>query len=146
MKPEQDILTQIGHRDGMKVPEGYFADFAARMAENLPSTSFEKSQSMPISIKKHSIWSRVKPYVYMAAMFMGVWCMLKLFTMITSPTDNAWEPSPIMAEALGNEMFVNDYIIDDLDQWDIIDDMMDDGVEPELINTDLDSEDDFIEQ
>lgn len=141
MEEDKDILKQIGHRDGMTAPDGYFADFAARMAASLEPTPFEESASPSAPDIKISLWQRVRPYVYMAAMFMGVWCMLKIFTTLTAKPEIPWQPSPIMAEALGNEMFVNDYIIDELNQWELMDDLMEEGLEP----TDLPVSDDMMD-
>lgn len=64
----------------------------------------------------------------MAAMFAGVWCMLQIFTALSSHgglqpiQDNA-----VMANALSNEEFMRDYIIDDLNSWDLLDEMLEDG-------------------
>ncbi|MDE6135057.1 MAG: hypothetical protein K2F79_05735, partial [Muribaculaceae bacterium] len=68
--------------------------------------------------------------VYMAAMFAGVWLMLQMFTMMTErgrlePMDS----NPVLAEALGNDIFVYDYLVDDVDQWALVDEMFDDGVD-----------------
>lgn len=125
MKEDNDILKQIGHRDGMTVPDGYFADFAARMAASLPKTEFEESKDPGKIIIQRTLWQKVRPYVYMAAMFAGVWCMMKMFSSLT--TKSELSPSPILAEALSNEIFVNDYIIDDMDERELMDQMMEDG-------------------
>jgi hypothetical protein len=70
----------------------------------------------------------------MAAMFAGIWCMLKMFTSITSSTtDASMASNPILAEAFDNETFVNDYIMDDVNQWDVIDDMIEDGVDVDAL-------------
>ena len=53
-------------------PEGYFADFAKKMAASLPE------KQIPAK-RKPTRWLRIRPYVYMAAMFAGVWCMGYLF-------------------------------------------------------------------
>ncbi len=127
MKDDKHILEQLGHRDGITVPEGYFADFAARMTASLPVTEYEQSASAPAFVPKRTWWQRVRPYAYMAAMFAGVWCMLKMFTMITVPADQYPQPSPVLAEALNNDAFMRDYVLDDLNQWDLLDEMMDDG-------------------
>ncbi|MCC8115511.1 MAG: hypothetical protein LIP03_16240 [Bacteroidales bacterium] len=127
MKEEKDISKLIGKSDGMTVPEGYFASFATRMADSLEPNSLEESaHAVP---RPQSFWHRVRPYVYLAAMFAGVWCMLKMFTIFTSNPTDGFSPSPVLAEALGNEIFVTDYLIDDLDQWDLMDEMMENGVE-----------------
>ena len=65
MDKKSDILTKVGKDAGFNVPEGYFADFAKKMAASLP---------------EKQIPAKRKPtYVYMAAMFAGVWCMGYLF-------------------------------------------------------------------
>ncbi len=125
MKEDNDILKQIGHRDGMTVPDGYFADFAARMAANLPKTEFEESKDPGNIIIRRTLWQKVRPYVYMAAMFAGVWCMMKMFSSLSTPKELS--PSPILAEALSNEIFVNDYVIDDMDDRELMDQMIEEG-------------------
>ena len=75
----KDILEKINHKDGMTVPDGYFSDFAARMAESLPVQDWEKPQP---KVMPRSVWQKVRPYIYMAAMFMGVWCMMKMFDLM----------------------------------------------------------------
>lgn len=128
MKEENDILKKIDHRDGMTVPEGYFAEFAQRMASSLPPTEFEESAGNVKPMMPRSIWQRVRPYVYMAAMFAGVWCMMKMFSSLTATTDSL-TPSATLAEALDNDVFFNDYVISDVDDCDLMDQMIDDGVD-----------------
>jgi hypothetical protein len=73
MKEDKDILSRINRRDGMTVPDGWFDDFASRMADSLPERpALENASPAPVS---RTIWERIRPYVYMAAMFAGVWCM-----------------------------------------------------------------------
>ena len=131
-KEDKDILSKIGRNDGMKVPDGYFADFARRMAEELPQRP-ELAQ-MASGVPPHSLWERVRPYVYMAAMFAGVWCMLKMFTGIS--TGNSLTPmenNPIMAEAFSNDDFMNEYVLDDVSDRDVMDEMMQDGISADSI-------------
>lgn len=128
MKEENDILKKIDRRDGMTVPEGYFTEFAQRMASSLPPTEYEESAGNEKPVMPRSIWQRVRPYVYMAAMFAGVWCMMKMFSTITANSD-LLTPSTTLAEALENDVFFNDYVIGDVDDCDLMDQMMDDGVD-----------------
>ena len=127
MSNQSEILAKAGRRDGMTVPEGYFDDFTHRMEATLPDSA---AIAGPLDEAPRSLWQRVRPYVYMAAMFAGVWCMLKMFTMFTATGPQPLDSNPIMAEAMGNDAFVNEYVIDDLSQWDIYDEMMDEGFEP----------------
>lgn len=132
MKEDKDILSKIGRNDGMKVPDGYFADFARRMAEELPQRP--ELARMTSGVPPRSLWERVRPYVYMAAMFAGVWCMLKMFTCIS--TGNSLTPmenNPIMAEAFSNDDFMNEYVLDDVSDRDVMDEMMQDGISADSI-------------
>lgn len=148
MDTNRDILTQINHRDGMTVPEGYFASFAANMTESLPTRS-EAENPAGIVLPPPTLWTRVRPYIYMAAMFAGVWCMLKMFSLMTSPLDSdaLIERNPILAEALRSDSFISDYVIDDINQWDLIDEMIEDGVDASVfeIPADSDNEVSFID-
>lgn len=128
-KEDNEILRTIARRDGIRVPEGYFADFARHMADSLPERP-ELSQ-MSASTPPSGIWGRIRPYVYMAAMFAGVWCMLKMFTTVTAPGElTPMDKNPVMAEAFGNDDFIDNYVLDDVNQWDVIDQMMEDGFDP----------------
>lgn len=71
-KEKADILSKIGKDAGFKVPEGYFDDFAERLAEQLPEPTITP-------IVPATRWQRIRPFVYMAAMFVGIWLMMKIF-------------------------------------------------------------------
>ena len=77
---KSDILTSINRRDGMTVPDGFFESFAERMASELPSRP--EAEVTPVASRPKTLWGSIRPYVYMAAMFAGIWCMLKMFTMM----------------------------------------------------------------
>lgn len=131
MKQDDNILTKLDHHDGMTVPEGYFADFARRMEATLPERP-ELSVSAERQVPR-TLWQKVRPYTYMAAMFAGVWCMLKMFTMLTSTSLQPLETNPTMADAFSNDTFVNEYVIPDVNQWDLYDSIMNEGISPELL-------------
>ena len=81
-----------------------------------------------------TLWGRVRPYVYMAAMFAGVWCMLKMFTTVAGGNELApIEKNPVMAEALSSDDFMNIYVVDDISDRDIMDQMMEDGFDPSML-------------
>ncbi len=129
-------LARNNRRHGMTVPEGYFQDFAKRMEESLPDvvpgaeTSDVQAQARP----RRTVWQKIRPYVYMAAMFAGVWCMMKVFDHVrTCPVNTTMEvnQNPVLAEALGNDQFVEQYFYDDLSDDDLMWlDMQEDGSAP----------------
>jgi hypothetical protein len=78
MKQEDStILKKYGKNPGFKVPENYFEDFNRRMADMLPDVEIT-----PVDIKP-TMWQRIKPLAYLAAMFAGVWCMMSVFNYFT---------------------------------------------------------------
>ena len=73
MNEEKDLIKRYGKKQTFKVPEGYFENFAEDLMRKLP----EKEMKAP---EKISTWTRVKPWVYMAAMFVGLMFTVRLFT------------------------------------------------------------------
>lgn len=127
MKHDPDILNKLDRHDGMTVPEGYFADFARRMEASLPD---RPELSAVVPVVPRTWWQRIRPYAYMAAMFAGVWCMLKMFAMLTASTPLPLETNPVMAEAFNNDAFVNQYVLPEVDEGDLYDDLMEEGIDP----------------
>lgn len=66
MKEEDTILSKVGTENPFRVPEGYFEQFADSLMERLPRQ--EAALFVP---KEPTLWDKVKPWVYMAAMFAG---------------------------------------------------------------------------
>ena len=76
-REDSTLLTKYGKDSGFKVPENYFEDFNKRMTEMLPEVEIT-----PVDVKP-TMWQRVRPLVYLAAMFAGVWCMMSVFNHFT---------------------------------------------------------------
>jgi len=139
----KDILEKINHNDGMTVPDGYFADFAARMTASLPKQEWEEAQT---TVLHRSVWQRVRPYIYLAAMFMGVWCMMKMFDLMRVDSSGlSIEGNPVMTAALSNDHFINEYFINegDISDHQLMEDLYETGFDPsayedELIDDSLD--------
>lgn len=134
-----EILKQIDRRDGMTVPEGYFDDFAARMASSLPRQPWEDAAATPearTAVRRMTRWQRVRPYVYMAAMFAGIWCMFKMFSLMSGAPADAIDSNPVLSDAVADEDFVNEQFVSDLNEFDIYDSMIDDSIGAQDINAD----------
>ncbi len=105
MKEEASpILKKLGKDPGFKVPENYFEDFNERMAAMLPEVEITDVEQKP------SLWMRVRPIVYLAAMFAGVWCMMQVFTHFTGAGDPLQNVNR-MAEEMGEETNTEDFIM-----------------------------------
>lgn len=128
MKTENDILSKLGNDSGMKVPEGYFADFASRMAKELPTQDFENEQSPKVFPR--SRWQQMRPYIYLAAMFMGIWCMMKMFNLMQPADTNLLiDSNPTLISALNDDAFAEDFYYEEyIDDSEILEDMYDEGM------------------
>ncbi len=105
MKHEDStILKKYGKEPGFKVPENYFDDFNKRMADMLPDVEIT-----PVDVKP-TMWQRVKPLVYMAAMFAGVWCMLSVFSHFTD-TGNGLRINQVAEKLQDDKGNLDDFIM-----------------------------------
>ncbi len=115
MEKNTPKLNEIGRKHGMIVPENYFADFPEKMVEQLPYR--EISLAEPVTL-----WMRVRPWIYMAAMFAGIWLMMKMFTTISSVESGQSGEAEMVASAVEEgiideeliDFYVDDYVVYDM--------------------------------
>ena len=67
MNMDSDLKARYGTRQPYKVPEGYFEQFHEQLMSNLP-----EMQPAPAPATKVTLMTRIKPLLYMAAMFAGI--------------------------------------------------------------------------
>ena len=72
MKTTNSKLDNIGKINPFKVPEHYFERFCDNMMSQLPEKEIKEPQVV-------GMWERMKPWVYMAAMFVGIMLMVNIF-------------------------------------------------------------------
>ena len=98
MKQEEQLISKYGKDSGMRVPEGYFPDLEKNIMATLPP--YPKARKAP----DLSRWNRIKPYVYLAAMFCGIWLMMKVFHTATQPISLSLDnPPQALVEMLEGE-------------------------------------------
>lgn len=103
--------------NGMTVPEGYFEDFARRMMDRIPA------EVAPTVEVRRTVWQKIRPYVYMAAMFAGIYLMLNIFSLATGMRDAVAPRQPsgaLLAEVVnsGTVTYVDDYLtVSDIDLY-----------------------------
>lgn len=73
MNKKINNLQDIGNRMPFTVPEDYFARFNKDIMNQLP----EKPKSVA---KKVTMWDKAKPWIYMAAMFIGLFFSIRILT------------------------------------------------------------------
>lgn len=128
---KENILDKLGRNDGMTVPDGYFADFNRRMAEMLPENDAAE-KPVKVTAAPRSMWDRIRPYVYMAAMFAGIWCMVKMFSMFgTGNVDLSIDNNEVLTNALSDDSFVYEYLRDEVSGREVLEDMYLDSISVE---------------
>ncbi len=101
---ESDILKQIGKESGFKVPENFFAEINQKICDSLPEVEITKVSERP------TLWTRIRPYAYMAAMFAGIWCMMKVFNGLTESYKTELTAKEIAA-GMSNESNAEEFIM-----------------------------------
>lgn len=96
MNHEDIIKKKIGKNHGFKVPEGFLEPVYKQVRENLP-------ERKPIEFPQRTMWQRVRPYVYLAAMFLGLWATMKIVTTLKvqqQPVVSLDNPPALVAQAI----------------------------------------------
>lgn len=65
MKEDTELKNRIGKKNPFKVPEGYFENVVPEIMKQLPEADVQENAEI-------TLWERVKPWVYMVAMFCGL--------------------------------------------------------------------------
>lgn len=106
MKMSQNNLDSLKGQNPFKVPEGYFEELTERIMAQLPEQ--EPIEKEPETV---SLWERVRPILYLAAMFVG----LGLFFKVIAPDEEAAGDSQFLlvkadaeANALANQEYNED--------------------------------------
>lgn len=73
MKQLEDLKRERGEHPGFKVPEGYFENFTQNMMQQIPEATVAQE------LAPTSFFVKMKPSLYMAAMFAAIIITLKLF-------------------------------------------------------------------
>lgn len=80
MKEEDNLRKMVGAENPFRVPEGYFSRLTAEVMERLP----EKEQVVPAH-RESTRWERIKPWLYMAAMFAGAALIIRVASSDRTP-------------------------------------------------------------
>lgn len=72
MKEEDKLLKKVGTENPFRVPEGYFENFTSDLMSRLPEKEKTDIHREPTT------WERVRPWLYMAAMFVGAALIIRV--------------------------------------------------------------------
>lgn len=100
-------LDEIGNKKPFTVPEDYFAKFNADIMSKLPEKEVVVS-------KKITMWTKVKPYIYLAAMVLGLIFIVNIYVGKNSNphfNDDYWSNVQITEEEF--YQYLEDQIIEE---------------------------------
>mgnify|MGYP000317916425 FL=1 len=89
MKTEQKNLDRLKGKNPFTVPEGYMEGLTANIMSQLPEREPEKE------VKKVSLMDRVRPWLYMAAVFAGLGLF---FNVLVGPEDKAAKTDSLLVK------------------------------------------------
>lgn len=73
MNKEDLLYNKYGKDPHMTVPDDYFENVYKEISSKLPEYPQERTAG------DLTTWQKLRPYVYLAAMFAGIWCMMQMF-------------------------------------------------------------------
>ena len=111
MTEEDNLLKKVGTENPFRVPEGYFESFTSDLMSRLPEK--EKTDVF----REPTTWEKVRPWLYMAAMFASIWLMVKVFVAPKA------EKAEVVAENTSVEVVeddaFDDYMMASIDEYTI---------------------------
>lgn len=105
MKEEDNINKVLGKDNPFRVPEGYFEGFASDLMNRLP-----EKETLPEQPVAPTMWQRIRPWLYMTAMFVGAALIMRVASSVTPPeakltaTEEAESEMEYISTALDNSM------------------------------------------
>lgn len=110
MKEEDNIIKKVGTENTFRVPERYFENLTSKIMNQLP-----EKEKVLVKQKESTKWDRVKPWVYMAAMFVGAAMIIRVASIDRTPaatdrvaTDETEKEMEYINMAVDNSM-MDDY-------------------------------------
>ena len=111
MKEEDEIFKKVGNGNAFKVPENYFENLTSEVMSKLP----EKDNATPMK-KEARKWDKIKPLLYMAAMFVGAALIIKVASIELGTTLSSGQVETGNAEIVSDQYIsevVNGAMMDD---------------------------------
>ena len=105
MKEEDKLLKKVGTGNPFTLPDGYFEHLTSEVMNKLP-----EQEEPRFVMKKVTLWDRVKPWTYMAAMFVGAALIIKVASYNPNPFENKQIAATETVAAADSEMVYDGYI------------------------------------
>jgi hypothetical protein len=104
MKEEDVVKKVLGKENPFKVPEGYFDNFTSQMMDSLPEKEFVEDE-------RPTRWTIMKPWVYMAAAFIGAVLMIRAISWLQTSRSDKMQ-APANTTEIAQDRYVNEVVKD----------------------------------
>lgn len=84
MKEEDNLLRRVGTGCPFSTPDGYFDSLTDQIMARLPEHT---ADTQAPKTRRVTLWDHMKPWVYMAAMFVGAALIIRVATQTTATDD-----------------------------------------------------------
>ncbi len=104
---EEELFQKIGKENPFSIPDGYFENLTSDVMEHLPE------KEMPKDPKTVTMKDKIRPYLYLAAIFVGAALIIKVlnYQKMHDPEYIAEQEAKYETEVINNVM--NDTMMDD---------------------------------
>lgn len=101
MKEEDTLMKKLGKENSFKVPEGYFENLTSEVMNKLP-----EKEKVTFEEEHISTWTKVKPFLYLAAMFVGAALIIRVASSDHKPAavDEVAVVEAVDTEVISDEM------------------------------------------
>jgi hypothetical protein len=107
MKDEEQI-KKLGTSNPFTVPEGYFESLTSQVMDKLSDT-----QEEPVKLAMPTRWDKIKPWVYMAAMFVGAAIIIRVASgskdVSATPQTDVENTSNVFIDEMFDMSMIDDY-------------------------------------
>ena len=107
MTTEDSLQKRIGKENAFRVPDGYFESFTSKVMNSLPEK--EKIEEP----RKPTAWEKVRPLLYMAAMFVGAMLIIRVASSHYTPGADVVADEEIEQEVEYIDMAMENSMMDD---------------------------------
>ena len=104
---EDNLKKRLGTENPFRVPEGYFEHFTSELMDRLPEK--EKVEAP----RKPTAWEKVRPLLYMAAMFVGAMLLIRVASTYYTPAGSLDQEEELEAEMEYINMAMENSMLDD---------------------------------
>jgi hypothetical protein len=101
MKEEDKLIRKIGKDNAFKVPDGYFENFTPNLMNKLPEKEY-------VEEVKPTIWTKMRPWFYMAAVFIGTVLIMRVISFIDN--DKAQSAQKPAETEIAQERYIDNAI------------------------------------